>query len=199
MTWNAEDLIAEHRGLDFLNTVDDIDKERRRSQIADWPEALSWLAFADILSREEEAALAGHSGADSAFAALMDFRERAYRVFSAAATSRAAGGDLGPPALPRSFEADLRDAIACSRPVPRNGIYAWSVDPERAGADLARYRLVLMLWELLQGPDLARLKECGRCSWLFLDKARGVGRRWCRMSACGNRAKAERFRKSRPG
>ncbi|MDW3204436.1 MAG: CGNR zinc finger domain-containing protein [Alphaproteobacteria bacterium] len=198
MTWSADDLIAEHRGLDFLNTVEDIDKTRSRTQIPDWPTALSWLQFAGILSAPEVTVFARDAGADRAFAALIDFRERAHHVFSAIAAARGTG-DAVPPALPRDFEADIRDAIACARPDPATAHYAWQVDPDRAGADLARYRIVLMLWDLLQGPELARLKECGRCSWLFLDKARGVGRRWCRMSACGNRAKAERYRKSHAG
>jgi predicted RNA-binding Zn ribbon-like protein len=198
MTWNPDDLIAEHRGLDFLNTVDDIDKSRSHSKISDWPGALSWLCASGILSPAEAETLGRDKAGETAFAALIDFRERAYAMFSTVARTRGADGtEL--PILAHDFEADLRDAIAFARPGTVGGVYAWHVDPERAGADLARYRLVLMLWDLLRGPDLARLKECGRCTWLFLDKARGVGRRWCRMSACGNRAKAERFRKSRSG
>ncbi|MGH6819514.1 MAG: CGNR zinc finger domain-containing protein [Methylocella sp.] len=38
------------------------------------------------------------------------------------------------------------------------------------------------------------MRECGRCTGLFLHHGRGLGRRWCRMNTCGNRAKIERFR-----
>jgi predicted RNA-binding Zn ribbon-like protein len=41
---------------------------------------------------------------------------------------------------------------------------------------------------------LARVRHCAneRCLWLFLDDSKSGTRRWCSMSACGNRAKAHR-------
>lgn len=38
------------------------------------------------------------------------------------------------------------------------------------------------------------LRECAAedCGWLFLDTSRNHSRRWCDMSACGNRQKAKR-------
>jgi predicted RNA-binding Zn ribbon-like protein len=43
--------------------------------------------------------------------------------------------------------------------------------------------------DFLTGPDLDHVKACPGhdCGWLFVDR-RGR-RRWCSMSACGNRAK----------
>jgi len=52
----------------------------------------------------------------------------------------------------------------------------------------------LSLIDLMQRADLSRLRECKRCTHLFLDHGRGQGRRWCSMARCGNRAKAETFR-----
>ncbi|QCI69487.1 hypothetical protein E8M01_29310 [Phreatobacter stygius] len=69
--------------------------------------------------------------------------------------------------------------------------------PAPCDPDLIRHRLALRLLHLLGGPELPRLRECTRCPWLFLDHGRGRGRSWCRMSTCGNRAKAERYRASR--
>ncbi|MFW5641932.1 MAG: CGNR zinc finger domain-containing protein, partial [Roseicyclus sp.] len=57
--------------------------------------------------------------------------------------------------------------------------------------------LALSLAALLQSGDLARLRECRRCTRLFLDHGRGPGRRWCSMARCGNRAKAQSFRDRR--
>ncbi|WP_189472284.1 CGNR zinc finger domain-containing protein [Litchfieldella qijiaojingensis] len=45
---------------------------------------------------------------------------------------------------------------------------------------------------LLYSGRLHRLKECGRCSWLFLDQSKAQRRRWCRTEVCGNRARVER-------
>jgi predicted RNA-binding Zn ribbon-like protein len=38
------------------------------------------------------------------------------------------------------------------------------------------------------------VRECAndKCLWLFLDDSKNGTRRWCSMSACGNRAKAHR-------
>ncbi len=111
MIWNPDDLIAEHRGLDFLNTVDDIDKSRSHSKISDWPGALSWLRASGILSPAEAETLGRDKAGETAFSALIDFRERAYDVFSTVARTRGADGtEL--PILAHDFEADLRDAIA---------------------------------------------------------------------------------------
>lgn len=50
--------------------------------------------------------------------------------------------------------------------------------------------------ELLGGPDAHRVRACSGegCSLLFLDTSRAGQRRWCSMTACGNRAKVARFR-----
>ena len=53
------------------------------------------------------------------------------------------------------------------------------------------------LWsaaDLLVGHQLARVRQCANpaCGWLFLDNSKSGNRRWCSMSACGNRAKAHR-------
>nr|WP_250475193.1 CGNR zinc finger domain-containing protein [Caballeronia sp. GAFFF1] len=41
-------------------------------------------------------------------------------------------------------------------------------------------------------PTLWNVRECGACSWLFLDLSRSKSRRWCSMATCGNRVKARR-------
>ncbi len=49
---------------------------------------------------------------------------------------------------------------------------------------------------LLGGPEAGRIRQCegGSCAILFLDTSRKGDRRWCSMSACGNRAKVAAFR-----
>jgi predicted RNA-binding Zn ribbon-like protein len=43
------------------------------------------------------------------------------------------------------------------------------------------------------------VKECDGhdCGWLFLDTSKAGRRRWCSMDVCGNRAKAQRYRRRR--
>jgi len=45
--------------------------------------------------------------------------------------------------------------------------------------------LNLMAW-----PDRTRLRICGHCGWLFIDRSKNRSRIWCDMAVCGNRHKA---------
>jgi predicted RNA-binding Zn ribbon-like protein len=45
---------------------------------------------------------------------------------------------------------------------------------------------------LLAAEEVSRLKICGHCGWLFLDRSRNRSRAWCDMAVCGNRVKAGR-------
>ncbi|MGW3205619.1 CGNR zinc finger domain-containing protein [Streptomyces sp. NPDC001135] len=50
--------------------------------------------------------------------------------------------------------------------------------------------------ELLSGPDVPLLKECGNpaCTRTHIDRSRGMRRQWCGMESCGNRIKAAAYR-----
>ena len=45
---------------------------------------------------------------------------------------------------------------------------------------------------LLSAPEKERMKICGNCGWLFIDRSKNRSRSWCDMAVCGNRAKAIR-------
>ena len=45
--------------------------------------------------------------------------------------------------------------------------------------------------------QIARLRICPNCSWLFLDRSRNCSRLWCDMAVCGNRQKARRHYRRR--
>lgn len=63
--------------------------------------------------------------------------------------------------------------------------------PEEALATLARQAV-----ELLGGPDVPLLKECGNpeCTRIYIDRSRGMRRQWCGMESCGNKIKAAAYR-----
>lgn len=50
---------------------------------------------------------------------------------------------------------------------------------------------------LIAGEERRRLKTCGNCGWLFLDRSKNRSRAWCDMAVCGNRAKARRHYEKR--
>jgi predicted RNA-binding Zn ribbon-like protein len=123
------------------------------------------------------------------FEQAIALRETIYRLFDAQAQGKAVA--------PRDLEA-LNAALvqAPSRTSLKRyrGGYEWEVDA-RSGTALAL--LAPVLWsagDLLAGPRLDRVRRCANpeCGWLFLDDSRAGKRRWCSMSACGNRAKARR-------
>lgn len=58
------------------------------------------------------------------------------------------------------------------------------------GLDAATAHSVLRLVSM---PDPERMKICGNCGWLFIDRSKNRSRTWCDMAVCGNRAKASRF------
>jgi len=123
------------------------------------------------------------------FERAIELRETIYRLFEATAKRK-------PPAA-RDMER-LNEALAAapartSLRRERNG-FTWDVDIR---GSTALGLLAPVLWtagDLLAGGKLEKVKRCANpeCGWLFLDDSRAGKRRWCSMSACGNRAKARR-------
>jgi predicted RNA-binding Zn ribbon-like protein len=168
---------AGHPFLCFLNTVADDGKTRRQNSFADAAELQALLAAAGLPIRSEIN--------DSQLQAMLRLREAAWPAFSALAAGHMPGREdaLTLAAALKSVmaEADLQITPDGLRTLP--GPFAQPHD-----------LMVLSMEDLLRSDRFSRLRECRRCTHLFLDQGRGVGRRWCSMSRCGNRAKAENFR-----
>ncbi|GAA5080566.1 CGNR zinc finger domain-containing protein [Roseibacterium beibuensis] len=170
-----------HPFLDFVNTVSDDGKTRAQNSFADGAELLGLLRAAGMpIPADETPPSRGQ------MASLMSLREAAHAVLSAMAAKRRPGREeaLMLESAVKSATADAtltldRVSGASFRPGPLGGLH-----------DV----VALSALDLLTRADLTRLKECKRCTRLFLDHGRGPGRRWCAMSRCGNRAKAESFR-----
>jgi predicted RNA-binding Zn ribbon-like protein len=45
---------------------------------------------------------------------------------------------------------------------------------------------------LLSDTERKRIRICGNCGWLFIDRSKNRSRIWCDMTVCGNRVKAAR-------
>jgi predicted RNA-binding Zn ribbon-like protein len=123
------------------------------------------------------------------FAAAIALRETIYRVFEAVAAGNAPGD---------ADFADLSDAIAAASPrtrLARQGDgYAWRIPTPAASAPQL---LAPVLWsaaDLLLDGGRRRIRQCAneKCLWLFVDQSKSGTRRWCDMTARGNRAKAQR-------
>jgi predicted RNA-binding Zn ribbon-like protein len=123
--------------------------------------------------------------ANAHFASAIMLRETIYRCFAAAAAGR-------PPS--EEDMAGLNAALAAAPPRQRLHLGGWDIG---ASGSPANALLAQTLWsaaDLLVGTQLQRVRQCSNpeCGWLFLDNSKSGNRRWCSMSACGNRAKAHR-------
>jgi len=129
------------------------------------------------------------------FDRAIEARETIWRVFDATARGK-------PPAAPDLEALNGLLAAAPARTTLRRERSGFSWDVDMRGST-ALGQLAPVLWsagDLLTGNRLDKVKRCANpeCGWLFLDDSRAGKRRWCSMSACGNRAKARRhYHKSR--
>jgi predicted RNA-binding Zn ribbon-like protein len=145
-------------------------------------EVLRWAAKAGHLPA---AMVKGFGRPAALLEEAIELREIIHRCFAKVAAGRTpTEDDLG--ALNAALmEAPLRQRVR---------VNGWDVGfPEPWITTL----LAPVLWsaaDLLVGPQLSRVRQCANpaCGWLFLDTSKGGNRRWCSMSACGNRAKAHR-------
>jgi predicted RNA-binding Zn ribbon-like protein len=78
-----------------------------------------------------------------------------------------------------------------------NARFSLAGDAEALLVTLAREAV-----QLLGGREASRIRQCRSptCTIFFVDNSRKGDRRWCSMSACGNKAKVAEFRQRRnPG
>lgn len=168
-----------HPALAFLNTVTDDGKTRKHDSFADGAEFIEILEDAGFVPRGLP------PPGPRQMTAIKALREAGHAVLSAMAAGRRPGREeaLTLEAAIKSAVQDASFALGAKgvhlMPGPLGGLYD---------------HLALALFDLMQRTDLDRLRECGRCTHLFLDHGRGPGRRWCSMARCGNRAKVESFR-----
>ena len=185
---------AEELCLDFANSrywrgsISPTDELVDLAALARWCETKEGLPPARGAALRRWAAAHGAAAA-GLYADALRLREVIYRLFHAAADKRPPGAaDL----------AILNRALAAAEErrtlEPTEQGFGWRLS---AGLDGAVPLLTPVLWsaaDLLVGRRLARVRYCAnpQCRWLFLDDSKSGNRRWCAMSACGNRAKAHR-------
>ncbi|MFI1726323.1 CGNR zinc finger domain-containing protein [Streptomyces sp. NPDC020489] len=111
-------------------------------------------------------------------------REAIYRLV----TNRRLGEEFDPKAL-ETLNAAARKTAVTPQLTPAGRLTEAS--PEQALATVARQAV-----ELLSGPDVPLLKECGNpeCTRVYIDRSRGMRRQWCGMESCGNKIKAAAYR-----
>jgi predicted RNA-binding Zn ribbon-like protein len=186
--WEAGHFVGGHVALDLANTV-----FHRKEPIADNEllrtvrDVSSWCQSAGLISAADARTLNSHAG-DELVTAVHRVRDQVWAVFDAISV-----GDA-PPA--KALGTLLRQAgrgmgaenvaFADARMTKLAGEFG---DPDAVPSALA-----LLAVEALFLLPRERVRSCARCGWLFVDVSKGGRRRWCSMTTCGNREKANRRR-----
>jgi predicted RNA-binding Zn ribbon-like protein len=161
----------------FVNTAD---LEPGTEELKD-PNTLSaWLVARGLMPKEQ-----GGEAADLRHAIAL--REAIRGII---------GGNSGFAVYPVDV-ATLNEAAAASRLRARFGSDGKArLEPEAGGVEGALGRIVAAVFSAMGEDDWTRLKLCSSrsCRWVFYDQSRNHSSRWCRMTSCGNRQKARRFR-----
>jgi predicted RNA-binding Zn ribbon-like protein len=202
--------------LDLANTVDSRPSATPKERLGSYADLLSWGGQAGAITSAEAARLAAAAGrrpaaAASALRRARDLREALFGIFSVLARGGVPGeADLAilNAGLGRAMARARLIADAGPRGPARQGPGGGRVAAGRAARTLYRWGwatsgedLEQVLWPairsaagLLTSDRLSRVRECaaGSCAWLFLDTSRNRSRRWCDMTVCGNREKAQR-------
>jgi predicted RNA-binding Zn ribbon-like protein len=185
--------IADAQGLDFLNSV----RASSDGQI-DWLEngaaLLAWLEQAALEPLESIQRLRGHSSVaelDAVAAQARELREWFGHFVR---------GRMGRPLEGR----DLKDLARLNGLLERQQNYVQITAPRNGAAELeirtlsrwlAPQSLLVPIAEALArvvcNEDFRQIRVCEGpgCGLLFVDHTRGLSRRWCSMSTCGNRSK----------
>lgn len=191
--------VGERLCLDFVNT--EMVRDGSRVDLLDsFDDLVSWSAAARIAGagqvREIASPWSGTPEAARTFERALRFR-KTLRAMAARLAS-------GAPSVPRS-------ALEAINEVLRARVGELAVVRTKEGYDtrfLARWsgpeQLLVPVAEsaagLLSHGNLALVRKCENpaCILYFYDTTKNHGRRWCSMSACGNRAKvAAHYRRTR--
>jgi predicted RNA-binding Zn ribbon-like protein len=171
---------GDHLALDFINT-EIRDAAGEIVDLLDCPAALAdWLTQTGLLS-------SGQNGVtESQLRAARAFR-RALRAVAEARVTRS-----GIPADAVSeVNAVLRSGVGYRRLVSEEG----RLRQERVQVESSPLRILLPIAEaagdLFTGEQAGFVRKCegASCILFFLDVSKNHKRRWCSMSACGNRRK----------
>jgi len=191
--------IGGHPALDFANTAGwhaGAEPDERLTSPEAWA---AWLGRDKKVPRAVLSTLAAEAAQHPARAAralrrIIARRELVYRIFAARARGRApAGNDLA------YLHRARLDALRAAEPRWRRGRYELQWIYPSGDLEAPVHPLMLAANELLDSPDLGRLRQCDNhpCGWLFLDRSKNGSRRWCSSAECGNATRVRNFRARR--
>jgi predicted RNA-binding Zn ribbon-like protein len=191
--------IADHLGLDFLNTLA-IPVDTEVEWIASGKDLLVWLKQAGmvsetVLSDLQSRAVPGELDAVAAQArALRDWFRSFVRTQMGKPLPAKAFRQLGPlnQLLTRDEEFGqiaVRDGGGAQD--ESAFAFVWRSQRRWNSPESLLFPIARSLANLVCTENFAYIKSCEgpTCTLLFIDRTRARARRWCSMAVCGNRAK----------
>jgi len=194
-------ILGGHLALNFANTVDDPEGLERYDHAGTYPELVGWSARIGILRPDQadellDAARKHPGAASAALKRAQELRRLLNEIFSEIAAINAGQARQAEHRTPEAYWVDLRpfaaDALGHAELVAIGATYelTW---PVTARLDALLWPIAAAAAELVTAPQLARLKKCGGCPWVFLDQSKNQSRRWCAMEDCGTHEKIRRY------
>lgn len=185
-------LVGERLCLDFTNTTGNRGGAEPRERLNTYRDLVVFGRRTGILEKDGEEALVRFSNeqpdrAARVLADMIELRETLYRLFLSAVAGRppaASDLDLLNEQQARAFE---RRKLVWESAAP-----TWSVDTVSGELDALQSSVITSATDLLTSPELALVRKCGECDWLFVDSSKNKRRRWCKK-ACGDRVRARRY------
>jgi predicted RNA-binding Zn ribbon-like protein len=177
--------------FDFTNTTSGRGGSRHLEHLTTAQRIVDWAKHAGVVDVAEHRRIRAGLAAEAPLLTqeALALREGFYRLFAAIAAGRAP--DAADLALLNRWVERVYPHLAV---VANDAGFTLGWRPEPATPDAILRRLVRSAVDVLTHDALDRVKQCtGRdCGFLFFDETRNNSRRWCEMSLCGNRAKAQR-------
>jgi predicted RNA-binding Zn ribbon-like protein len=171
--WHDHHFINGVASLDFANTVVYRNRpDRREDRLRSQADLVAWLGAAGLSTKTR-----------SSLREAVALRDTIDRVFRDIAASRASTGAAWVDLVERYRSLLDRNAMiltpeglapASSKTLPLTQIAHSAVS-------------------LALSPMAGRVRVCGGCGWLFIDRTRNRSKRWCITAMCGSRAKAKRY------
>lgn len=187
------ELVAGNLALDFANSVHDHGAPDPQDDFKTYDDLVDWCAQTGLIDTKQRRELHRKNPAEAKrdFERTLQLREAIYAIV----VSRLRGKPPPTEAL-HCLNRHFGRAMAAARlqSVGKHFELTWGINGsglEPVWGEIARSAV-----GLLTSGKLRRVRQCegDSCTWLFLDTSRNGLRRWCDMQACGNRAKARRFR-----
>ena len=178
----------------FANTIHGSRAKDKGEELHAVSDLLQWAKEAGLLSSADHDRLAAHYNrnpreAAAALAKGIAVRDLLLSIFAGITNARSVSSQRL-----SELNSALAQAPGLLRVHKNSDRIETEWTSEADGMQQVLFAILTSAAELLASDRVGRIRECASadCTWLFVDESRNRSRRWCDMSACGNRMKARR-------